>query len=138
MNASFEEKSAWIQLVALVAVLGMYASAAGEMMAAGITTVRAFVPLLAGAITTLVVALVVGHIVAACTGAEDADERDRLIECRAESRSSWILASGAFGALVGLAASIDDIWIAHLLVGALFASEIAKLAFQVLYYRRGA
>jgi hypothetical protein len=138
MNASFEEKSVWIQLVSMVAVLGSYSVVAALMLSKGVTTVIAFVAVFMVAVGLMVVVLVVGHIVVAIASRpEGRDERDRLIEWRAESNSSWILGTGVLAAITGLAVSVDNVWIAHLLLLSMLLSEVAKLVFQLVYYRRG-
>ncbi|APV48838.1 hypothetical protein BWI17_03585 [Betaproteobacteria bacterium GR16-43] len=138
MNASFEEKSVWIQLVSLVAVLGSYFAIAGLMLSKGVTVIVAYVPLFFVAVVLLVVVLVAGHVVAALASKpEGRDERDRLIGWRAESNSAWILAVGVCAAITGLVASIENVYIAHLLVLSMLLSEVAKNVFQLVYYRRG-
>jgi hypothetical protein len=138
MNASFEEKSVWIQLVSMVAVLGSYFVVAALMLSKGVTAVIAFVPLFIVAVVLLVVVLVVGYIVVAIASRpEGRDERDRVIEWRAESNSSWILGAGVFVAITGLVVSVDNVWIVHLLLPCMLLSEVAKFIFQLVYYRRG-
>jgi len=138
MNASFEEKSVWIQLVSMVVVIGSYFVVVALMVSKGITNLIAFVPLFIVAVALLVIVLIVGHIVAAVASRpESRDERDRLIEWRAESNSSWILRVGVLAAITGLVVSIDNIWIAHLLLVSMFLSEVARFIFQLVYYRRG-
>ena len=138
MDTSFEEKSVWIQLVGLVVGLGGYLGVAGLMLSNGVSALPAFVPVFAVA-TILVVAInIAGHVVAAVLGRPDeADERDRLIGCLAESRSSWILGVGVIGAIVALILSVGGVWVAHLLLLSLFGSEVAKDVMQIVYYRRG-
>jgi len=138
MNASFEEKSVSIQLVSMVTVLGSYFVVAARMLSKGVTTVIAFVPLFIVATGLLVGVLVVGHIVIAIASRpKGRDERDRLIEWRAESNSSWILGAGMFAAITGMVVSVDNVWIAHLLLLSMLLSEVAKFIFQLVYYRRG-
>lgn len=141
MGASFEEKSVWIQLLGLTVGLGTYFIIAAWMLAQGVTVLGAYVPLFIAAVVLLVVVLIAGYLVAAITSRpsrpEPRDERDRLIEWRAESNASWILGAGAFTAIVGLIAGVGNVWIAHLLMHSLMLSQVAKLGFQLLYYRRG-
>jgi len=138
MNASFEEKSAWIQLVSLVVVLGGYFVTAAQMLAQGITVVMAYAGVFIGSVVMLVIVLVVGHtVVAIFGGSEKRDERDKLIEWRAEGHSSWILAAGVSIAVTGLVLSFENVWIANLLIFSLLLSEVAKLVLQIVYYRRG-
>lgn len=138
MNASFEEKSVWIQLVGLLVVLGGYFVVAARMFSAGVTVLPPYAGLFIGAVVLLVVVLVAGHIVVAVASRPDGpDERDRVVGWRAESNSAWVLAAGVFTAIMGLVAAIDTLWIAHLLLFSLFASEVLKLVLQLVYYRRG-
>ncbi len=138
MSASFEEKSVWIQLLSLFLVMGGYFVVAARMWDAGVTPIAAYVPLFAGAVVLLVVVQVAGHIVAAITSRQTgADERDRLIGWRAESNAAWILGVGVLLAIGGLAMSIDNLWVAHLLLAAMLLSELTKYALQLAYYRLG-
>jgi hypothetical protein len=138
MNASFEEKSVWIQLVATAGVLGAYFLVAGRMYAVGVRHLVPYVPLFTVAVVALVAVVAVGHIaVALANRPEGPDERDRLIGWRAESNSGWILAAGVILAIMGLIASYDDVVIAHLLLLSLLISQITAFVLQLVYYRRG-
>lgn len=138
MDTSFEEKSVWIQLLSLVVGLGGYLLVAGLMLSNGVRALPAFVPVFAVAVVLVVAINVAGHVVAAIASrADEADERDRLIGWRAESRSSWILGVGVIGAIIALILSVDGVWIAHLLLISLFCSEAAKEVSQIVYYHRG-
>lgn len=138
MGASFEERSVWVQLVSTVVVLGGYFVVAMRMMSSGIDTLVAYVPLFAGAVILLVLVLIVGSIVVALLGKrEGRDERDRLISWRAESNSGWILAAGVLTGITAMILSVDNVWVAHLLLLSLLLSEVAKYALQLFYYRRG-
>lgn len=135
---SFEQKSVWIQLVSLVVGLGGYLVVAGLMLSNGVSALPPFVPIFAVAIVLIVAVNIAGHVVAAITSRSDeADERDRLIACCAESRSSWILGVGVIGAIMALILSVGGVWVAHLLLISLFGSEVAKDVLQIVYYRRG-
>lgn len=138
MSASFEEKSVWIVLCSLVAVFSLYFFVAMRMLLAGVTIVVPYIPVLAVAVVLLVALLVVGHVVVAIASRPDGrDERDRLIEWRAENNSSWVLGAGVIAAIFGLATPIGAAWIANGLLMALFLAEVAKRVLQVYYYRRG-
>ena len=138
MDTSFEEKSVWIQLIGLVVGLGGYLVVAGLMLSNGVNALPAFVPVFAVAMVLVVAINIAGHVVAAIVGRTDeADERDRLIGCRAESRASWILGVGVVGAITALILSVGAVWVAHLLLISLFGSELAKEVLQIVYYRRG-
>lgn len=138
MDMSFEEKSVWIQLIGLVVGLGGYVVIAGLMLSNGVNALPAFAPAFVVAIVLVVAINVAGHVVAAnCGRSDEADERDQLIGCRAESRSSWILGVGVIGAIMALILSVGGVWVAHLLLISLFGSEMAKDVLQIIYYRRG-
>ena len=138
MNASFEEKSVWIQLISIVIGLGVYFVVAGRMLFNGVNELVAFMPLFAFAVVFIVAVNVTGHVVAAIASrAEDPDERDRIIAWRAESNSSWILGVGVLAAIACLIVSVEEVWVAHLLLLSLFIAEVAKDVNQLVYYRRG-
>ena len=138
MDSSFEEKSVWVQLASLVVGLGGYLVVAGLMLSNGVSALPPFVPVFAVAIILIVAINIAGHVVAAVTSrSHEADERDRLIGCRAESRLSWILGVGVIGAIMALTLSVGSVWVAHLLLISLFVSEAAKDVLQIVYYRRG-
>jgi len=140
MGGSFEEKSVWIQLIATVLALAAYSVIAGRMLAAGVTALPAYAALFMVATGLMVVLLVAGLVVAALAGRgrpEGRDERDRLIGWRAESNSGWLLATGVFAAITGMIFSIDNVWIAHLLLLSLFLSEVLGFVMRLVYYRRG-
>ncbi|MFY0542156.1 hypothetical protein [Nannocystis pusilla] len=138
LSASFEEKSVWIQLIGVAFALGAYFVVAGWMLARGITILPAFAGVFVVAVVLLVALLVGGHLVAALVGRpEPADVRDREIEGRAESRTGWILATGVIGAIGALVVAVEPVWVAHLLLLSLYLSELARLALQLVYYRRG-
>lgn len=138
MGASFEEKSVWIQLIGMVLGLGAYFVIAGRMLSEGVTALPAFVPLFVVATVLMVILLVAGYIVAAIASRpEGRDERDRLIGWRAESNSGWLLATGVLAAVTGMIFSIENVWIAHVLLLSLFLSEVLGFILRLVYYRRG-
>lgn len=138
MKKSFEEKSVWITLVSMLAIFGYYFVVAARMKSAGSTAVVEFVPLFVSVVVLMVVVIVIGHIVVAIASRpEGRDERDRLIEWRAESNASWVLGVGVVAGIWSTATSVDNVWIAHLLLLFLISSEVVKSVSKLLYYRRG-
>ncbi|MEN9020349.1 MAG: hypothetical protein GWQ05_18740 [Verrucomicrobiaceae bacterium] len=86
INLSFEERSVWIQLASLGAILIGYGTIAGLMLLAGVIHIVPYVPVFALAVVLLIVLMIVGHAVTAATSRlERRDERDKLIVWRAES-----------------------------------------------------
>lgn len=138
VSTSFEEKSVWIQLIGTVLGLGAYFVVAGRMLAAGVTALPAYVPLFVVSVVLMVIVLIAGVVVAAIASRpEGRDERDRLIGWRAENNSSWLLAVGVLAAVTGMIFSIENVWIAHLLLLSLFLSQVLCFVLQLVYYRRG-
>lgn len=138
MPASLEEKSVWIQLVALVLALGAYFAIAARLLAAGVREMPAFAALFTVAVVGLVILLIVGHVIAAIASRpEPRDERDRLIAWRAEHNSSWLVGVGVLAAVTAMVAGVDNVWTANLLLLALALSEILGFSLRLLYYRRG-
>lgn len=137
-SASFEERSVWIQFVSLAVVLGAYFLVAGVMMRHGVMALPAYAVVFAVAVVLLVLVLVAGHVAAAIANRPEVrDERDRLIELQAESHSGWVLGAGVVLAIFGMVVSLPNVWVAHLLLFSLLASELLRLVLQLLYYRRG-
>lgn len=135
---SFEEKSVWVQLGALGAALGAYFVVAGVLMARGVESLAAYVPLFGGAVIALVVLLVAGHALAAIMARpEGRDERDRLIGWRAESIAGSVLAAGVLASITVMIFGASPVWTAHALLLSLFASETVGLALRLVSYRRG-
>ncbi len=138
MSASFEEKSVWIQLGAMTLGLGAYFVFAGRMLASGVREMSAFASLFVLSVVVMVVLLVVAYSVAALTGrVEGRDERDRLISWKAEHRSAWVIAVGVLGAVTCMAAGVDNVWTANVLLLSLAISEMLGFVLQIVYYRRG-
>ncbi len=138
MNASFEERSAWVQLVTLLMIMGGYVIGAWGIAGNAEATLMSYLPLFAGAVVLLIILMVIGHIVATFFGgAGEKDERDKLIVWRAESNASWVLGAGAMIAIGGLIYEVGSIWIAHGLLLSLLLSALLKLTMQLIYYRRG-
>lgn len=138
MAASFEEKSVWVQLISVVLGLGVYVVVAGMMIANGVTAMPAYAALFMVATVLMVILLIAGHIVAAISGrVEGRDERDRLIEWRAEHHSSWLLAVGVLVAVTGMVCAVDNVWNAHVLLLSLIFSELLGFILRLVYYRRG-
>ena len=138
MNASFEERSAWIQLIGLSLVLIGYAWVAGKMWLNGVHALLPYGAVFTVGVVLLVVILIVGHIaVGIVIGPEGRDERDRIIGWRAESGSSWLLGCGVFACLIGMMLSFSPVLNAHILLASLFLSVQLKLVLQIVFYHRG-
>ncbi len=138
MNASFEERSVWIQLVSMSLILGGYFFVAWRMLSQGVTALPPYAFVFAVAVVLMVIVMIAGYTaVAIASRPEGRDERDRLIEWRAESNSSWLVGAGVLAGITGMVLAIPNVWIAHGLLLSLFLSTELKLVLQLVYYRRG-
>jgi len=148
MDMTFQEKSAWGLLIGIGLVSYFYFPAAFDIA----DSVPHGAPLIAISIVGVVALVIFEAIYHACiaiphgNSAGDGDERDRLINLKAERIGSYALGIGLFW-LVGqiiathsserlepMSALTIGVWILF----ALTASEIAKLIAQIVYYRRDA
>ncbi|QOJ01118.1 MAG: hypothetical protein HRU70_11690 [Phycisphaeraceae bacterium] len=138
MNASFEEKSVWIQLGAMVLGLGTYFVIAVGMLAAGQRDMSAFAALFIVSVGAMILLMSVAYALVLFAGKpEGRDERDRLIAWKSEHRSSWIIAAGVLGAVSCMTLGVENVWTANLLLLSLMVSEVAGFVLQIVYYRRG-
>lgn len=138
IDASFEEKSTWIQLASVTVALTGYFVIAARMLLAGIDVLAAYVPLFVLAVLVIIAINVVGHVVIAIVSRpQGRDERDRVIAWRSEHHSSWLLAVGVLTAITGLVVAVPSVWIAHLLLLSLFLAELLGFALRIYFYRRG-
>lgn len=138
MNASFEEKSVWVQLITMALILGTYFLIALPMMSAGIMAITAYLPLFITCVVLMVAMQILGHLwIALSSRGECADERDHLIAWRAESRASWLVTCGVITSLAALAFALSPVWVAHILLLFLMLAELLKYALQLRDYRHG-
>jgi len=145
-SLSFQEKSAWGTLISLLVVGLLYASSLVNLWRADQLHIASTFGLMVGFTILLVLVLVGYHIlVAAITGAQDEDERDRLIGWRAGKIGGLVLGFGVIS-IVGhivLGGLVDDaFWqtpavIANLLLLAVFVSTIVELSVTIWFHRRG-
>ncbi|CAN5737329.1 hypothetical protein BH11PLA1_BH11PLA1_06700 [soil metagenome] len=138
MGTSFEEKSVWIQLAAMVLGLGTYFVLAWSLLTSGVREMTAFAAVFLVATVFMVMVLSAGHIVAALASRpEGRDERDRLISWRSEHNSSWVVAAGVCGAVACMVLRVENVWTVNLLLLSLALSEVLGFILRLVYYRRG-
>lgn len=132
---SWEHKSAWVQLIALLISLALYAGHAGVMVYNGVQVLGAYVPVFVLCTIALVVIMILGHALA-LIGDKPAprDERDMLIEWRSEARSGWLLGAGVFCVMVAMIMGCSPLWSVHGLLFSLYISECTKLILQIRAY----
>jgi len=150
MDLSFQEKSHWASLIAIVGVFGYhFYNVLGADEA--ITTVEFMVRLI-GVIIVIVVIEIVLHTVIAITAIKDAedggalDERDVLVNHKAYRNAYFVLFIGVLhiiGYVVagdingGLRWQVTPANTANLLLLVLVVAEIVNYASRLYYYRRG-
>ena len=137
---SFKEKSTAAMLAVMVAVYGWYFARIMAQASDGAVDSIVYKPLLIGLVVLLVVGAIVAHIVIVAfspNASDEEDERDRLIEMRADQISSYVLAVGTIGGLWLVLVDAEAFWIAHALVAGLFVSEVVKNSIMLVAYRRG-
>jgi hypothetical protein len=95
--------------------------------------------LLIAMVGVLVAATVVAEVliaVAAPSGADQVDERDRLIGLRGDRIAGWVVTIGALAGLVLAMVEAESFWIAHALLAGLVLAEILKSIAMLVNYRR--
>jgi hypothetical protein len=111
---------------------------AWRMLSSGVDVLPAYAAVFTVAVILMVAVIVAGHVAAAIASRPDGrDERDRLIEWRAESNSGWLVGAGVVAGITAMVLSVPNVWTAHLLLLSLFLSELLKLIMQIVYYRHG-
>ena len=145
---SFQEKSAWGSLVAILATSHWYFSAA--LAAGDAMTGEELVRMAIGAVVVLIVVEIAYHVAIGIASPDEAeaDERDRLIAAKASGLPGYVLGGGVYFAIAQIAASgvidpaessapflLTQFATAHILVGSLVFAQIAEYVMQLYYYR---
>ncbi len=145
-SMSFQEKSAWGTLVALLAIGGLYFRTTIGLLQAGELHLQSTFGLAVGLTVLLVVVLVAYHVLVAISGgAEDEDERDRLIAWRAGNSGGLVLGFAVIGVvlmvigsgLIGTAFWQQPAVIVNGLMAAVFIATVVELALTIWFHRRG-
>lgn len=139
---SFREKSAWISFLTYAAVFGPYfffvwqAWSLDEALGRGLV-----IPLLIGAVIALVVVAVVLNVTLALFSPKEAtapaDERETMIDLKAERIASYVLSVGVVCLIGALLADVNATLVAVLLQAGLVIAELVKASAQIIYFRRG-
>ncbi|GAB1596927.1 hypothetical protein [Lysobacter claricitrinus] len=142
MPVSFEEKSQWLVLIALVVVYGGYF--AHILPGHGANVGPGDMALFCVAVAALVALQVAGHIVLAIASRRELsrgvqrDERDTRIDLRAGRIASYLLATGVFVSLAVALMIPGNFAFVHVLFGSLVLSNICDAGARIALYRRGA
>jgi hypothetical protein len=142
LNVSFKEKSIWISLAIITFILVGYFSQVYQGLVSGNLDKTAVSGLFMGAVVSIIVLEIVSHIVIAALNVKDADqpsdERDQLFSMKAGNISGWVLGIGVLIiAAQTFKQELDSLWVANLLLFAVFVSQVVSYALQIFYYRRG-
>jgi len=136
---SFREKSAWISLLAYLAIYGFYF--ANVALARGEADGGHFMGLLSKSVVLFVLVTVVLTIILAIGAPKDAqtpeDEREKLIKLKANSAAGYVLATGVVVAIGALYFDAKSFLVINLLFFVLVMFEVFKIAAQLVLTRRG-
>jgi hypothetical protein len=141
MSLTFQEKSLWVTLVALVLGLGGYfAALASRWPAAGAPhdVQPSQMLLLGSAVLLQVLILVIGHGVAAALDCRtDTDERGRQAALRGSRHGGVVLAVGVFLALCTALLTQGNFAMAHVLLAAWGLAQAVEIISQLVQLRQG-
>ena len=144
MDMSFQEKSAWGLLAGILIVSAYYFPVALKVVAQT-NHAAALIGVSVGGVIAITVIETIYHIIIAATGSTQSDERDAMIDLKAERNGGLGLGLGLFVLIgyivqqhIALAGQGPGaLTIVIYILGALTLSEVAKLVSQIWYYRRG-
>lgn len=142
MPVSMREKGQWALLLTVAFVYGQYY--ARVLPGHGPDVAVSDVVLFIGAVVSLVLLQVVGHVLLAIVDRDAArrgverDERDALIDLRASRVGYHVLAVGVVAALSTALAVPGNFAFVHVLFGGWVLSSLAETATRLFFYRRGA
>lgn len=138
---SYREKSAWVALVTYAVVFGAYFfvlwqgwdDGVGQGLSIGllVTAVIAFVVLVAA--LTIIIA-----IASPKDANAPADERERLIDLKAERIASYTLSTGVVCLIGALLLGWNGFLVANLLLASMVIAELVKASAQIIHFRAGA
>lgn len=137
---SFQEKSNLVMTVIITLVFGAYFGDLGVALIRGEAEPSQLDMSFIGLTAALIFYSILAHIVVAIWSpdeAEDADERDKFIEMRADARSGYVLGVGAVLALNLAWLGFDVYWVAHMVLAGLAGAEIFKGVQRAIDYRVG-
>ncbi|MGH7022444.1 MAG: hypothetical protein ACREEB_02500 [Caulobacteraceae bacterium] len=139
---SFREKRAWIELLSVAAVYGVYFFLFGRAILAARGASFGFLAPVTGAIIALIVIQTILTIAASASAPSEArapyDERDRLIDLAASRAGFCVVQAGVFVAIAALALGCSVAVTINGLLAVMVAGELAKSGAQVIGYRRSA
>ncbi len=144
MVVSFQEKSVWGSLLAIVVSSWLFYPHALPHIANGGTFLDILPRLIFVVVVIIVIEIVYHSIIAARSGAESSDERDKEFNLKAERLSGYVLAIGIVlitahiiirSTVAGAPSAPSSLLVSVYLMLALTVSELSKLVTQIWYYR---
>ncbi|MBD1387913.1 hypothetical protein IC617_00585 [Neiella sp. HB171785] len=137
---SFQEKSAWVMLVALSCSVIFYVVSLFNLTINSGALPSPSAPALLGLAIVTVVIAIAGHIIAAVLNPKEAnapaDERERLIVQKAGHLSSHVLAVGVVLALLSFLLIQDGQILFYGCFASLVLSHLAEYALHIVFNRR--
>lgn len=135
MNRSFQEKSQWVTLVALLVSFGWYFAV--TLPGAPVDISPPTMALFVAAVALLTVLQVFGQVtIALLDRRADVDERDRLFALRGVRNGAYVLSTGVFGALCVGVFVPGNFAFTHVLLGSWVLAQLVETASQLWLYRR--
>ncbi len=148
---AFREQSAWVTLLAMIAVYGWYfLDLMGAVNSQPVAEIGYQMRLytMIGVLVALIIVGQIGIGIYAASSVEkglelvddiasEADERDKAIATRGDALGGYVVAIGAVGAMFEVMAGWQGFWVAHTLLAGLVLSEMAKSVWMLIAYRRG-
>lgn len=144
VDLSFQEKSAWGLLSGILVVSAGYFPSAVRIVETTDNPV-ALIAISVVGVVALIIIEAVYHAIIAVAGGDQTDERDALIDLKAERNGGFVLGISLF-LIVGhiIATSViperpepSVLLVGVYIIAALTLSEVAKLTSQIWYYRAG-
>jgi hypothetical protein len=140
----FREKSAWVSMIATMAVYAVYFAILIPRLAATPGQAPPYVGLLLGCVVSLIVLQIVLHIGIAVARPAEAklpmDERERLIVLKSDRVAGIVLSTLAACLfliyLAGPAVMASSAIMANAVLLALVLAAVAKYASQIVYFHR--
>jgi hypothetical protein len=140
---SFREKSAWITLITLALMFGLWAMHfpwGWPLTLAPEPNPFVFHALVLATISFVVV-VVVAHIVVAVLAPREAnaraDEREQLIGLKATRLGAYVYGALSMSSVLLIHLGANEIGLAYFLVTALVVAEIVSCTARIVYHRRG-
>lgn len=137
---SFREKSAWIALLAYGGVFGAYFIALWQAWDPAHGQPLSIGPLIAAMFAFVIIVTALTTLAALWNpkaANAPADEREKLIDLKAERAAAYTLSTGVLLSMTGLLLGFNGTLIANALLASLVAAELVKAGWQIASFRMG-